>query len=115
VRTDWKHPIKLLVTMTTFISGGSNARNQRAQQIQANPRSFRLLRRNRSTMGCDILNAGGVGPNGISGIDNPQALQSQLGSKNCFYGCTALRPGGQISVQRASDQLPPTFSGGSSR
>jgi len=80
---------------------------QRAQQIRSNPGSFNIVGRNCSSMGCDILNAGGAGPSGISGMDNPQALQSQLGSKNCFYGYTALGPGGQISVQRATDQSPP--------
>lgn len=87
---------------------------QRAQQIRSSPDSFNIVGRNCSSMGCDILNAGGAGPNGISGIDNPQALQSQLGSKNCFYGYTGLKPDGQISVQRATNQSPPPAPAGSS-
>jgi RHS repeat-associated protein len=88
---------------------------QRAQQIRSNPGSFRMLGRNCSTMGCSILNAGGAGPNGISGIDSPQALQSQIGSKNCFYGYTALDTiSQQITVQRATNQSPPAATGGSS-
>ena len=58
-------------------------------------------------MGCNILNAGGAGPDGISGIDTPQALQAQLGSGNCFYGYTGLGANGQVTVQRATNQLPP--------
>jgi len=80
---------------------------QRAQQLRSSPGSFRMLGRNCSTIGCDILNAGGAGPGGISGIDNPQSLQNQVESSNCFYGYTALGPDGQISVQRATDQSPP--------
>ena len=66
----------------------ASAMSGEAGNINADPGRFRLVGRNCSTMGCQILGAGGVLPGGISGIDNPQNLidQLQASGATCYTG-----------------------------
>jgi RHS repeat-associated protein len=59
-----------------------------AGNINADPSRFRIAGRNCSSMGCQILGAGGVMSSGISGIDNPQNLidQLQTSGATCYTG-----------------------------
>ena len=65
---------------------------ERYGELRANPGKFNIVGRNCSTVANQILSAGGVTPNEIPGIDNPQSLIKELeknGAK-CFKGYTAL-------------------------
>ena len=81
--------------------------------------AFNLAGRNCSTTGCRILDAGGAGPGGIGGIDNPQNLLDQLAIQHGstpFNGYTSVDPSGNVSITPASVPVPsaPTGGGGSS-
>jgi hypothetical protein len=91
---------------------------EKAKEMAINPPDFKLVGGNCSTRACSILNAGNAGPaGGIRGMDNPQALQRQINSKNCYYGTTPLvgeydflawRMNYQVNVVKDPNQSPPT-------
>jgi RHS repeat-associated protein len=87
----------------------------RAGQIDASPGQFQSAGRNCSTMGCNILGAGGVTAGTISGIDNPQNLIDQLRSKyaaKCFTGYVYWNwqqsPAGQLSPDPNDIRITPS-------
>ena len=78
--------------------------------IDRDPGTFNLAGRNCSTMGCRILDAGGAGPGGIDGIDNPQNLMDQLANQHGatpFNGFTGVAPTGNVSITPSPVPVPP--------
>ena len=71
------------------------------EDIDQDPGNFNLLGGNCSTTACQVLDAGGLGLNGINGLDNPQNLMDELQGMtggNFFNGYTSMDPSGNVGI-----------------
>ncbi len=91
---------------------------RKLQQLEKNPGEFNIVGGNCSSHACEVLNAGGILPEGIPGFDTPQGLEDALVASyraKCFNGYTTLSTGGRVTVTYARGAPPFPCSRGSMR